>query len=147
MLVRTFWNFETMRPASIIIQCAVRQHLARNVLQYHKDEAERKRREAAAWSIQCAVRQRIARDATNFRRGLRDGATGMQKTFRMYVVRKWFLYQKYNATIIQSRFMRRRLAQDRCDRLRDERTMHPAPLSQAWCSRCLFESLDLARGL
>ena len=67
------------------------------------------------------MRQRLARDAAHFRRCLRDGATSMQKTFRMYVVRKWFLHQKYNATIIQSRFIRRRLAQDRCDRLREER--------------------------
>ena len=121
MLTRAFWNFETMRPASLTIQCAIRQRLARNILQYLKDETERKRRQAAAWSIQCAVRQRLARDAAHFRRCLRDGATSMQKTFRMYVVRKWFLHQKYNATIIQSRFIRRRLAQDRCDRLREER--------------------------
>ena len=39
----------------------------------------------------------------------------------MYVVRKWFLHQKYNATIIQSLFIRRPLAQDRYDRLREER--------------------------
>ena len=89
-----------MRNAALCIQTNFRGLLGRRALQYLQDEEERRRRFAAAWQIQCAARQRFARDRANHRRALRDGATKMQCTFRMYVVRLWFL--KRRAAAIRS---------------------------------------------
>jgi hypothetical protein len=118
---RTFWNFDKMRPAALQLQTNFRGYLCRMELRRLKWEKEMKLRIAAAWKIQCAIRQRLARNKANYHRSLRDGATGLQKTFRMYVVRIWFLEKKMAAIVIQNRLIRRRLAQDYVDQLRAER--------------------------
>ena len=109
VLCRMFWNFDTMKPAALTIQTNLRGYFGRIELIRLKYAKELIVRNAACWLIQLSIRQRLARDKANYRRSLRDGATGLQKTYRMYVVRVWFLIQKHAAIVIQNRLIRRRL--------------------------------------
>ena len=119
--IRSFWNLDKMIPAILIIQTAYRGYLGRMELRRLKYLQEMIVRNAKAWMIQGFVRQRIARNTCHYKRALKQGSEGLQKTYRMYLERKWFLVQKVAAIVLESRLIRRRLAQNRAERLRTER--------------------------
>jgi hypothetical protein len=115
---RTYWNLEVMVPAAIKIQTNFRGYLGRMELKRLKYLEILKIKNANGWRIQCAYRQRIARNIYNYKISLKNGAIGLTKTWRMYIIRKWFLKHRRASIILQNRLIRRRLSQNLAHRLR-----------------------------
>ena len=75
------------RAGSIIMQCAFRCYIARVRLAILKWEELQRVRAVSALVIENAWRRKAAYIRCAYLRSLRDGATGFQKVWRMYILR------------------------------------------------------------
>ena len=121
-IVRGFQAFHKVdvagkRRATIVLQCAFRCYCARLTLQYKVQKEKERVAGISALVIQNAWRRKKAYIIVKRKRRLRDGATAMQKVFRMYKVREEFLWLKDCAVELQ-RHLRRWLAENEANRRR-----------------------------
>ena len=108
------------RAGSIIMQCAFRCYIARVRLAILKWEELQRVRAVSALVIENAWRRKAAYIRCAYLRSLRDGATGFQKVWRMYILRIKYLSQILDAIELQ-RHLRRWFAENEAKRRREER--------------------------
>ena len=108
------------RAGSVIMQCAFRCYIARVRLAILKWEELQRVRAVSALVIENAWRRKAAYIRCAYLRSLRDGATGFQKVWRMYILRIKYLSQLLDAVELQ-RHLRRWFAENEAKRRREER--------------------------